>query len=180
MGKKSRMKKENNGTSTTGEKRDKKQAVLQSGSKGGKKTITGIVAAALFAAFVAVAVFSGGGFKTVTAEAGMVRIPLSDVNDGQAHFFTYEGRKPVNFFVLRSSDGVIRTAFDACDVCFKEKKGYRQEGDLMVCNNCGQKFPSVKINVMRGGCNPAPLNRAVQGETLVLRASDIESGVFYF
>jgi uncharacterized membrane protein len=179
MGKKSR-KKANGGATHTGEKKDKKQAVLHSGSKGSKKTITGIGVAALIVAFVAVAVFSGSGFKTVTAEAGMVKIPLSEVNDGQAHFYKYNGRKPVNFFVLRSSDGVIRAAFDACDVCFKERKGYRQEGDLMVCNNCGQRFPSVKINVLRGGCNPAPLDRVVQGENLVLRASDIESGGFYF
>lgn len=179
MGKKSR-KKANTGAGPTGEKRDKKQAVLNSESKGSKKTITGIGLAALIIAFVTFAVFSGSGLKTVTAEAGMVKIPLSEVNDGQAHFFKYNGRKPINFFVLKSSDGVVRAAFDACDVCFKERKGYRQEGDLMVCNNCGQKFPSVKINVVKGGCNPAPLDRVVQGENLVLRASDIESGGFYF
>lgn len=179
MGKKSK-KNANNGAGTTGEKMSKKETVLRSGGKSGKKAIAGMVTAALFAAFVAVAVFSGGGFKTVTAEAGVVRLPLGDVDDGQAHFYTYEGRKPINFFVLRSSDGVIRAAFDACDVCFKEKKGYRQEGDLMVCNNCGQKFPSVKINEIKGGCNPAPLDRAIQGGFLVLRASDIESGGFYF
>lgn len=179
MGKKSR-KKATGGGGPTGERKDKKQAVLESGSTGGKKMLAGIGVAALLAAFVAVSVFSGSGLKTVTAEAGVVRIPIAEVNDGQAHFYKYNGQKPVNFFVLRSSDGIIRAAFDACDVCFKEKKGYRQEGDLMVCNNCGQRFPSVRINEVRGGCNPAPLDRAVQGEELVLRASDIESGGFYF
>ncbi len=81
---------------------------------------------------------------------------------------------------MKSSDGVMRAAFDACDVCFREKKGYRQEGDVMVCNNCGQRFPSTKINVLKGGCNPAPLGRTVQGDSLVINASDIEQGGWYF
>ena len=29
----------------------------------------------------------------------------------------------------------------------------------MVCNNCGQKFSSDLINEIKGGCNPAPLER---------------------
>jgi uncharacterized membrane protein len=50
----------------------------------------------------------------------------------------------------------------------------------MVCNNCGQMFPSVKINVIKGGCNPAPLDRQVVDDYLVLRAADIETGAYYF
>jgi uncharacterized membrane protein len=120
-------------------------------------------------------------FQMVKAEKGIVRIPISKVNDGKAHFFTYKDEeKNINFFVLKSSDGVIRAAFDACDICYKERKGYRQEGDYMVCNNCGQKFPSTRINDVKGGCNPAPLNREVRGEYLILKVSDIQKGKSYF
>jgi len=109
-------------------------------------------------------------------------IPISSINDGKAHFYEFPSvtGKTIRFFVLKSSDGVFRAAFDACDVCFREKKGYRQEGDIMVCNNCGMKFPSTKINVEKGGCNPSPLERAVVGDSLVIRKSDIEAGVRYF
>jgi uncharacterized membrane protein len=86
----------------------------------------------------------------------------------------------VYFFVLKSSDGVIRAAFDSCDVCFRERKGYRQEGDLMICNNCGQAFPSVRINIEKGGCNPAPLERTTLGSDVVLQVSNIYRGVGYF
>jgi len=103
------------------------------------------------------------------------------MSDGHAHFFTYDsGRGKVHFFILKSSDGIIRAAFDSCDICFSERKGYRQEGDFMVCNNCGQIFPSTKINELRGGCNPAPLERQMEGEYLVLKTSDIEFGSMYF
>ncbi|MGD8351359.1 MAG: DUF2318 domain-containing protein [Nitrospirota bacterium] len=168
-------------------KKEEKREAVVSGSKSkgsSKSTFAGIAVALAAAALVGFIIFGGGGsntFAPVSAQAGVVKLPVSEVNDGHAHFYTFKGaRKDVNFFVLRSSDGVIRAAFDACDVCYREKKGYRQEGDLMVCNNCGQQFPSVKINVLKGGCNPAPLERQVEGDYLVLDASDIEGGAFYF
>jgi hypothetical protein len=110
-----------------------------------------------------------------------VRIPVSDVDDGKAHYYYYNSNGVrVNYFVLKSSDGVIRAAFDSCDVCYEEKKGYRQDGDLMVCNNCGQQFQSVKINEEKGGCNPAPLNRSIAGNDLVISTDDIDNGSYYF
>ena len=39
----------------------------------------------------------------------------------------------------------------------------------MVCNNCGQQFDSSKINELKGGCNPSPIERTVEGQELVLR-----------
>lgn len=136
--------------------------------------------------FTATCVFAfknepGDKYQLVKAENGIVRIPISKVNDGKAHFFTYKyDGKNINFFVLKSSDGVIRAAFDACDICYKERKGYRQEGDYMVCNNCRQKFPSIRINDVKGGCNPAPLNREVSGKYILLKVQDIKKGNFYF
>jgi uncharacterized membrane protein len=110
-----------------------------------------------------------------------VQIPMSDVNDGKAHYYFYKvGGTEVDFFVLKSSDGIVRAAFDACDVCFNERKGYTQKGDVMECNNCGQQFASVKINEEKGGCNPAPLDRTVDGDNLVIKSGDLNSGTKYF
>src|SRR4030042_165622 len=84
------------------------------------------------------------------------------------------------FLARGSSGGVYRAAYDACDVCFRANRGYRQEGDLMVCNKCGQAFPSVKVNEVKGGCNPAPLTRTVDGDSLVIRKIDLAAGKGYF
>ncbi|MBL7200177.1 MAG: DUF2318 domain-containing protein [Anaerolineae bacterium] len=112
---------------------------------------------------------------------GAVRLPVTTFDDGQARFYTHHADgKDIQFFVLKSSDGVIRAAFNACDVCFLDKKGYRQEGDEMVCNNCGQRFPSELINEVRGGCNPSPLVRTIEGDEVVIRVDDILSGARYF
>ncbi len=120
-------------------------------------------------------------YPLVVAEGGAVRLPLSTFDDFKAHHYTYmhEGR-PIEFFVLKSRDGVVRAAFNACDVCYGSRKGYSQDGDYMVCNNCGQRFPADQINVVRGGCNPSPLDREVQGDTLVITVEDIVAGLDYF
>ena len=111
-----------------------------------------------------------------------VTVPVSTLDDGKAKYFSYKAPsgKTVKFFVLKSSDGVVRAAFDACDVCYQNKKGYRQEGDFMICNNCGQRFTSTRINEVRGGCNPAPLDRQVMGDKLVIAVADILTGERYF
>jgi hypothetical protein len=120
--------------------------------------------------------------STNTGTDNSLYIPVSKVNDGIAHFYTYESStsKTIRFFVLKSSDGVIRAAFDACDVCYEAKKGYHQEGDFMVCNNCGMKFPSAKINEESGGCNPSPLKREIEGDSIVILKEEIEKGARFF
>jgi uncharacterized membrane protein len=65
-------------------------------------------------------------------------------------------------------------------MCYHAKKGYHQEGDNMVCNNCGLKFPSSGINEASGGCNPVGLPRTVEGDYIVIKASEIESRGGYF
>lgn len=74
-----------------------------------------------------------GKHKSVKSTDGAVHIPMKKVNDGKAHYYTYKnGGTSVKFFVVKSDDGVIRAAFDACDVCFPAKKGYTQDGDVMI------------------------------------------------
>lgn len=122
-----------------------------------------------------------GGHKNVRDMDGMISIPISDVDDGKAHYFQHKtGGTVVKFFVVKSSDGIIRAAFDACDVCYPAKKGYSQDGDFMVCNNCGRRFHSTRINVVQGGCNPAPLKREVVAEDLVIRVDDVIPGARFF
>lgn len=126
-------------------------------------------------------VASPAGEATGSAQ-GDVRLDVAQFDDGQAHFYrhTNAAGKEIRFFVLRSSDGVIRAAFDTCDVCYRARRGYRQVGDTMVCNNCDQVFRSVDINVLQGGCNPVPLDRIVQNGQVVLTAAALDAGVFYF
>ena len=120
--------------------------------------------------------------EAVSASPGQVVYPEKTFSNGKAQHFSYrtEDGVTIRYFVLRSSDGVIRAAFDACDVCWPENRGYSQKGDFMVCNNCGKKFSSVRINEVQGGCNPAPLNRKVENNSVILQAADLLQGRRYF
>ena len=115
------------------------------------------------------------------ATADQIAYPVALFEDGKAHYFEHAGGEAtIRYFILKSSDGVIRAAFDACDVCFESKKGYSQDGEFMVCNNCGRRFHASRINEVQGGCNPAPLKRIVDGGNLVIAMADIAAGAGYF
>jgi uncharacterized membrane protein len=118
----------------------------------------------------------------VAAVAGQtLSMPAAMFDDGKARYFDHRhGHITIRYFVVRSADGVLRAAFDACDVCWPAGKGYAQDGDFMVCRNCGQRFHSTRVNEVKGGCNPAPLERRVENGMLVIRVSDILDGKTYF
>ncbi|HEY3277919.1 MAG TPA: DUF2318 domain-containing protein [Syntrophorhabdaceae bacterium] len=104
--------------------------------------------------------------------------PASLFDDGKAHHFQYKTNDgvPIKYFVMKSSDGVIRAAFDTCVVCWREGKGYVQKDDSMICKNCGRRFKSTKINEVTGGCNPAPLVRKVENGKVVIKTENLVEG----
>ncbi|GAB6061945.1 Fe-S-containing protein [Deferrisoma palaeochoriense] len=167
----------------------KKAAVLgQEKPKRSKAPLLAMIACAVVVVGAGVAFWGlrGGPASEVAAvtaaHAGEIVLPADQFDDGKARFFQYEAGDGVTikYFVLKSSDGVIRTAFDACDSCWPAGKGYRQDGDEMVCQNCRMRFPSVKVMEVKGGCNPAPLKREVRDGKVILRVADILEGRRYF
>lgn len=121
------------------------------------------------------------GISKLTPGTDQIRYPLSLFEDGKAHYFTFQASgSTIRYFLLKSADGIVRAAFDACDVCWQAGKGYYQDGDEMVCRNCGRRFASVRVNEVKGGCNPAPLNRRVSKEQLIIQVKDILEGHIYF
>lgn len=113
---------------------------------------------------------------------GVFAFPATAFQDGKAIYFQFSpsADQKIRFFVVKSTDGIIRAAFDACDVCWRSKKGYVQQGNDMVCVNCGLKFRTDKVNVVTGGCNPAALNRTVQGGNIIITQQDVMSGLRFF
>lgn len=114
--------------------------------------------------------------------ANDVAYPVSQFNDRKARHFQHKTNDgiTIKYFIMKSSDGVIRAAFDACDVCWREGKGYVQKDDFMVCRNCGRRFPSTKINEVTGGCNPAPLTRKMEGDKVIIKAESFLEGKQFF
>ena len=140
--------------------------------------ITFVVQAVAVSAFA----FSLGKYEKVKASNGTISVPAAKLADGKAHFYRFEdGGKEIAFFAVKSSDGSIKTAFDACDACYKSKKGYEQQADKMNCKNCNQKFAINRLGPnATGGCNPGYLPHQLTGNTITINASDLKSGARYF
>jgi uncharacterized membrane protein len=165
----------------------KKAAVLGTRRRNRTPLVAGLAVLVLIAASAAWYFGSSTPKAQVSQVAGVqvsgeaVSIPVSTFDDRKAHYFEHKnGNVTIRYFVIKSADGVVRAAFDACDVCWPTGKGYVQDGDYMVCRNCGQRFHSTKVNEVRGGCNPAPLERRVENGTVTIRLSDIVAGITYF
>ncbi len=123
-----------------------------------------------------------GKFEKLKPVNGEVTVPVAKVSDGAAHYYHIDaGGKQVAFFIVKGSDGALHTAFDACDVCYKEKKGYVQQGDQMICKNCNKKFPTTRIDAeSSGGCNPSHLPAKVDGGNVRIKLADLLSGARFF
>ncbi|HEY5975146.1 MAG TPA: DUF2318 domain-containing protein [Geobacteraceae bacterium] len=131
---------------------------------------------------ISVGAFSLGKYEKVKATGGVVTIPVAKFADGKARFYRFEdGGKEIAFFVVRAPDGSYRTAFDSCDVCYKAKKGYEQQGDKMNCKNCNQKFATDRIGPnSTGGCNPSYLPHQLSGANITINAADLKTGARFF
>lgn len=110
------------------------------------------------------------------------RVPIQGFQDGKARHFHHKlaDGTTVRFFLLRASDGTLRAALDACEVCWPQGKGYVQDGNQMVCRNCGRRFASDNIGLYRGGCNPHPLPFRLEGNELSIRLQELREGARYF
>lgn len=145
-----------------------------------------MVAVVLLLAVAGYFAINGTGNQPSTAAvdkaADAIKISLADLDGGKAQFLNHQlaSKTQVRFFALKSPDGKYRAAMDACDTCFHAKKGYRQEGNAMICNNCGMNFPNNLINEVKGGCNPVGVACTVEGNELVIKTSELESRGNYF
>jgi uncharacterized membrane protein len=143
---------------------------------------TTVVIGVLLAGAVSAYSFSLGKYEKVKPNGAVVSIPTARLADGKARFYQLEDAgKQIAFFVVKAPDGSYRTAFDACDVCYKEKKGYEQQGDKMNCKNCNQKFATSRTGPnSTGGCNPSYLPHQLAGNAITINLADLKAGARFF
>jgi uncharacterized membrane protein len=74
----------------------------------------------------------------------------------------------LRFMVVHQTDGGYVTALDACQIC--GRVGYRQEGQNVICRNCGASIYIPSIG-SAGGCNPIPVKSTVAGGEVIVDLS---------
>jgi hypothetical protein len=111
--------------------------------------------------FAATAVFANA---TLTP-AGDMKISKKEIT-ATASFYQYRlGTVLMEVLAVRAPDGTVRTAFNTCQVCYSSGRGYyTQKGDVLVCNNCGNKFKTSQVELIKGGCNPVGIGKDLKTE----------------
>ncbi|HSS46134.1 MAG TPA: Fe-S-containing protein, partial [Burkholderiales bacterium] len=106
--------------------------------------------------------------RVVGAAGDIVRLPVSEVQDGNMHLFTVSaGAQTMRFMVIKKPNG-WGVALDACRICGAE--GYRQDGQNVVCRHCASAIYVPSIG-NQGGCNPIGVPSHVDGGDLVIDIS---------
>lgn len=91
-------------------------------------------------------------------QGGNIQIVKNEITD-TASFIPYDaGGMSMELIAVKASDGTVRTAFNTCQVCYDSGRGYyKQEGNELVCQNCGNRFQIDQIEKEKNGCNPVPI-----------------------
>lgn len=72
----------------------------------------------------------------------------------------------MEIIAVKAPDGTLRTAFNTCQVCYDSGRGYyEQDGDVLVCQNCGNRFQMNQVSIAKGGCNPVGIHEELRTET---------------
>jgi uncharacterized membrane protein len=111
-------------------------------------------------------------------------IPISEISETPKFYpITVDGTR-MEVFAVKASDGTIRTAFNTCQVCNGSPKAYfKQSGDTVQCQNCGNKFPMSRVGIESGGCNPVPIlddERTATDESITVLYSTLEANAYRF
>lgn len=133
-------------------------------------TAVGIVCIAIIAVIVGKSTGGNSSKAQVIAAGESLSIQTAEIS-GKATFYpiVVDGTE-MEVFAIRASDGTIRTAFNTCQSCYGSGKGYYvQQGDDLVCQNCGFHFTPDQVEIQSGGCNPWPIfaeNKMVTEESI--------------
>jgi uncharacterized membrane protein len=101
-------------------------------------------------------------------------IEISELKSGVPQFFTHHyNRKPISFFVVKTGDGVM-SFLDACNTCYRYKKGYKYQDGLLICNYCKEKYRIEQIAVGTGNCHPIKLAGRFKDGKYLIAVSELE------
>ena len=85
-------------------------------------------------------------------------IQTADITETAKFYPVKVNGTSMEVLAVKAPDGTIRTAFNTCEVCYDSGRGYyKQEGDVLVCQNCGNRFATNQVEVQSRGCNPWPI-----------------------
>jgi uncharacterized membrane protein len=109
--------------------------------------------------------------KPVTTDRDLV-IQIADITENTLFFPVVIDGMQMEVLAVKTPDGMIRTAFNTCQVCYASGRGYFvQQETVLICQNCGRRYRMNQVERQAGGCNPVPIfpaDKTVTASTITI------------
>ncbi|WP_311526215.1 Fe-S-containing protein [uncultured Parvimonas sp.] len=106
-------------------------------------------------------------------EGNNIIIPLTDVDDGHLHRFSYnKDGHDIRFIVVKKPNSTsYGLGLDACQIC--GIAGYFERKDDIVCKRCDVVMNKATIG-FKGGCNPIPFEYKIENSKIIIDKSVLD------
>lgn len=110
-----------------------------------------------------------------------LRIPVVELSPGRARIFRFDAQndEPIRVFVGRLGNRRLVATFAACRRCDRASGRSRVSDGQLICGHCGEPMSILEEGAtlpQEKDCTPIPVQFRIEGDSLVVRASDIEAG----
>lgn len=123
-------------------------------------------------------------FKPVVIEEGKIKIHVSEVDDGQIHYYTATNPNKTKFYIHKNPYSNIHARLSICDPCAGNTFTLINDGYITDCDVCHTRWDSDSYNGIYpqpdenrvGGCEDYPpgyLPYTMEGEYIVIQESDL-------
>ena len=115
------------------------------------------------------------GAEEATLVDGNLQVAQTSLGD-QVAFIDYDSNgTAMQVMLYKDADGTVHGALNTCQVCAGSPYAYfEQEGNEVVCQNCGNHFAAEAIGDVHGGCNPVPLELSEDGDQILIETASLD------
>lgn len=104
---------------------------------------------------------TGSLYSTVTPDNdGNIVIDKNGISSTASYYNYQSGDTIIQLIGIATESGEKRIAFNTCQSCNPSPLAYyKQQDDLLICQNCGFEFTPADVGAVSGGCNPMPIEQ---------------------
>ena len=119
--------------------------------------------------------------EPVQATAGL-NISLGTLTEEPQFIDWTQDGVAMQLIALKDTAGAQQLAYNTCQVCAGSPYAYfEDQNGVLVCQNCGNRFPLSSVGKVSGGCNPKPVtDYELQDDSIVISEETLAAGAASF